>query len=111
MKFPIVGHLGRKFYLRSYARKESGIEHIAKKTHRLKVRDIEGIPKILMHPKICCSDPDNKLYRNYYGIRQGDDNQTLLKIVTSPVKGKREFEETIITIFPTKFIKLDKIKK
>lgn len=108
LKMPIVGVDGRKFYLRDMARNESGIKHIAKKSHRLKVRDIESVPNILKHPKLWCSDPDNKIYRNYYGIRKGDDSNTFLKIVTSPVKGKRDEEEMIVTIFPTKSIKVDK---
>lgn len=105
MKMPIVGFQGRKFFFRDISRKESGIEHIAKKSHRLKVRDIESIPQILKHPKVCCQDPQNKIYRNYYGIRKTNDSNTLLKIVTSPVKNKREEEEIIITIYPTKSIK------
>ena len=108
LKMPIVGVDGRKFYLRDSARKEKGVEHIAKKSHRLKVRDIETILSVLKHPKLWCPDPDNKVYRNYYGIRKGDDSNAFLKIVTSPIKGKRNEEEEIVTVFPTKSIKVDK---
>lgn len=54
-----------------------------------------------------CSDPENKIFRNYYGIRQGKDSNTFIKIVTSPVKGKRYEEEVIVTICPTKTIKIE----
>lgn len=102
---PIIGKGGRKFYIRDKARDESGLEHIAVKRHRLKVRDIETIVKILRHPVYMCEDPTNHIYRNYYGIRKGKDSGSFLKIVTSPVKGKRGEEEIIITIYPTKTFK------
>ena len=105
IKQPIIGKGGRLFYIREKARNETGFEHIAKKFHRLKVRDIEDIPSILRHPIACESDPRNKIYRNYYGIRRGSEKDLLLKIVTSPVKGRRDFEEIIVTIYPVKSVK------
>ena len=102
---PILGVDGRKFYFREMIRKETGFEHIANKKHRLKIRDVESIPEILKHPKAWHSDPDNPIFRNYYGIRKGKDSDTFIKIVTSPVKGKRDEEEIIVTIYPTKTIK------
>ena len=105
LKTPIIGVNGRKFSFRERARKETGLEHIAKKDHRLKVRDIESIPAILAHPKLWGPDSHNKIYRNYYGVRKGEEADCLLKIVTSPVKGRRDFEEVIITVFPVKTIK------
>ncbi len=107
MKMPIIGIYGRKYYLREKVHDETGIEHIAIKRHRLKVRDIESIPAILMKPKYVCEDPKHPIYRNYYGIRKGEDKNTLLKIVTSPVKGKRDKEEVIVTIYPVSRIKID----
>ena len=110
LKTPIVGINGIEFSIREKARNETGIEHIAKKEHRLKVRDIESVPEILKHPNLRCSDPDNRVFMNYYGTRKGDNTVNLIKIVTSPVKGKREKEETIITIYPVNTIKLKKNK-
>ena len=102
---PIIGVNGIKFYFREKTRKESGFEHIANKKHRLKVRDIECIPEILRHPKKICEDSSNPIYKNYYGIRKGRESNLLLKIVTSPVKGRREIEQIIVTIYPVKYIK------
>ena len=105
LKVPIMGIDGRVFTFRKKFRNETGLQHIAKKAHRLKVRDIESIPDILKHPRHCCVDAHNKLYRNYYGIRKGNDSHSFLKVVTSPVKGRRDLEEIIITIFPVNSIK------
>lgn len=110
IKFPIIGVGGKKFYVREKARNETGIEHIARKDHRLKVRDIEAIAEILMHPKFVCTDPDNPVYKNYYGIRKGEKQTLLLKIVTSPLKNDKSKEE-IITIYPANSIKIEKEKK
>ena len=103
---PIIGVEGIEFYVRDEARKERGIEHIAKKEHRLKVRDIESLPSILRKPKYIIVDPHNRNYKNYYGIRKGDDPNALLKIVTWPDEHNPK-KELIITIFPTKSIKVD----
>ena len=102
---PIIGKSGKKFYFREMARQETGFEHIAKKSHRLKVRDIEIIPEILRHPISEHRDPANYNYRNYYGIRRGDQNiKSLLKIVTWEDEHD-SLKETIITIYPVKTIK------
>ena len=111
LKVPIIGKNGKKFFIRDDARYESGIEHIAKKSHRLKVRDIESISKILKHPSFEVEDPNNKNYRNYYGVRKGlNKNQSLLKIVTWPYETDGS-KELIVTIFPTNSIKIEKGKK
>lgn len=104
LKTPIHGVDGKEFLVRDSSRNESGIEHIAIKRHRLKVRDIESLPQILKHPKLVCKDPYNPNYMNYYGIRKGNDSNTLLKIVTWPDE-HNEKRELIITIFPTKSVK------
>ena len=106
LKVPIIGKNGKKFYVRDEARHESGLEHIADKRHRLKVKDIEIVPAILKHPLAEMVDPNNKNYRNYYGVRKGQENDTLLKIVTWPDK-RDPSKELIITIFPTKTVKID----
>ena len=106
LKIPIVGVDGKRFIIRKKARKESGLEHIAKKCHNLKVRDIESVPEILRHPKYMCNDPDNHVYKNYYGIRKGNTSTSFIKIVTSPLKKDRATEE-IITIYPTNSIKVE----
>ena len=110
LHFPIKGVGGKEFFIRCRARKESGVEHIARKDHRLKVRDIEEITKILKHPQYACEDPDNKIYRDYYGIRKGKDQDSFIKIVTSPIKNDKTKEE-IVTIYPTNSIKVEKAKK
>lgn len=46
-------------------------------------------------------DPNNKNYRNYYGVRKGKENDTLLKNVTWPDKNDSS-KELIITVYPTK---------
>ena len=52
LTIPIIGKNGKKFFIKGKSsRGESGIQHIAKKSHRLKVRDIECIKEILSHPK------------------------------------------------------------
>ena len=107
---PIIGINGKSFFIRKEARNESGIEHIARKDHRLKVRDIESIPSILKRPQYMCSDPDNHNYMNYYGIRKGEDQNTFIKIVTSPIKNDKTKEE-IVTIYPSNSIKIEKSKK
>ena len=107
LKMPIVGINGKKYYLRNKAHQENGIEHIASKRHRLKKRDIEEIPSILLKPKFVCEDPKHPIYRNYYGIRKGEERNSFIKIVTSPVKGKRDQEEIIVTIYPVKRIKIE----
>ena len=38
-------------------------------------------------------------------VRKGNQKDSMIKIVTSPVKGKREKEEIIVTIYPAKGIK------
>lgn len=101
---PIIGKDGKKFYIRDKARNESGLEHIAVKRHRLKVRDIESITSILKHPAYTKQDPSNRNYINYYGIRQNTKNYYLIKIVTWPNKDNPN-EETIITIYPVKNVK------
>lgn len=106
MKTPIIGINGIKFYVRDEARYEDGIHHIAKKMHRLKIRDIETVPEILRHPKVMMADPNNKNYKNYYGIRKGVDTNTLIKIVTWPYEHASK-KELIITIFPTNSIKIE----
>lgn len=110
LKMPIIGVDGLEFSIRKEARDESGVEHIARKCHRLKVRDIEIIPSILKHPKFKCHDPDNHIYKNYYGIRLGEDQNSFIKIFTSPIKTNRRKEE-IVTIYPTNSIKVEKGKK
>ena len=107
LKTPIIGKNGKEFFIRDKARNESGLEHIADKKHRLKVKDIESIPSILKHPIAEMTDPNNKNYRNYYGIRKTEDSKTFLKIVTWPDK-KNPKKEQIITIFPTNQLKLKK---
>ena len=47
---------------------------------------------------------------NYYGIRLGEDQKSLIKIVTSPIKTNRKVEE-IVTIYPTNSIKVEKAYK
>lgn len=106
LKTPIVGKGGKKFYIRDETRYESGLEHIADKRHRLKVKDIETVPSILKHPKVEMVDPNNKNYRNYYGVRKGQEKDMLLKIVTWPDKNDSS-RELIITIFPTKTVKIE----
>ena len=106
LKSPILGKDGKKFYIRESAKDESGLEHIANKQHRLKVKDIEDVPNILKHPKAEMVDPNNKNYRNYYGVRKGKETDLLIKIVTWPDKSNPK-KEVIITIFPTKTIKID----
>ena len=111
IKIPIKGKNGKLFYVRDEARYESGIEHIALKRHRLKVRDIESISSILKHPAYESMDPNNINYRNYYGIRKGiNKGQYLLKIVTWSYENDSN-KELIITIFPTKSIKNWKRRK
>ena len=110
LKLPIIGIDGKEFSIRKKARNETGVEHIAKKSHRLKVRDIESVPSILKHPQLMCNDPDNHIYKNYYGIRKGEDQDTFVKIVTSPIKNDKSKEE-IVTIYPTNSIKVEKPKK
>ena len=105
IKTPIIGVGGRKFYFRPKARNETGFEHIANKKHRLKVRDINEIVNILRHPVYWTEDRHNPIYRTYYGIQKKKDSKTFIKIVTSPVKGKRNEEEIIITVYPVKNIK------
>ena len=63
------------------------------------------MPSILKKPCYQTSDPRQPIYMNYYGFRLGKDSNTFLKIVTSPIKGKRGYEEEIITIYPVKSIK------
>lgn len=106
LKTPIKGINKKEFDIRSTGRNENGIEHIASKRHRLKVRDIESIPDILRHPKIVTPDPHNKNYMNYYGIRRGKDESMFLKIITWPYEND-ENKETIITVYPTKAIKVE----
>ena len=101
LKVPIIGKGGKLFLIRDDARYESGIKHIASKSHRLKVRDIEMLPLILKHPKMVVVDPNNKNYRNYYGIRKGTSDSALLKIITWPYENNPNIE-LIVTIFPTK---------
>ena len=110
LKTPIIGKGGKHFVVRDESRYESGIEHIANKRHRLKVRDIKSISEILKHPKIEMVDPNNKNYRNYYGVRKEKNNGMLLKIVTLPYK-EHYNSELIVTIFPTKAIKFERKKK
>ena len=110
IQFPITGINGKVFVVRDKKRNESGEEHIARKDHRLKVRDIEEVPSILKHPRYQCNDPDSKIYKNYYGIRKGKDRGSFVKIVTSPLKNDKNKEE-IITIYPTDSIKVEKAKK
>jgi len=110
LKMPIIGKGGKKYVIRDEVRSETGLEHIANKQHRLKVRDIESVPLILKHPKIEMVDPYNKNYRNYYGIRKGIRNDMFIKIVTLPCLNDSNLE-IIITIFPTNSIKFDSKKK
>ena len=104
LKTPIIGKDGKKFLVRDDSRYESGLEHIANKRHRLKVKDIELLPNILKHPKAELQDPNNRNYRNYYGIRKGKESDTFLKVVTWPDKNDSSIE-LIVTIYPTKAIK------
>ena len=111
LKTPIIGKSGKLFFIRDEARYESGIYHIANKGHRLKVRDIESIASILKHPFFETTDPNNKNYRNYYGVRKGlNKNDILLKIVTWPYETKSGVE-LIITLYPTNAIKIEKDSK
>lgn len=103
IRTPIIGKGGIKFYFRDKARKETGFEHIAKKSHRLKVRDIENIKLYLTHPIYVEIDPNNPTYKNYYFKRLGN-NRDCIKVVTYMDKYDSK-KETIITIYPTKKIK------
>ena len=103
---PIVGKDKKHFYIRSEARRETGLQHIANRKHRLKVRDIEMIPSFLKHPKYECADPLKKNYRNYYGIRESKNAMLFIKIVTW-VNPSNPNIETIITIYPTSTIKVE----
>ena len=80
------------------------LEHIADKKHRLKVRDIESIENILKSPVSVRIDPYSRNYKNYYGLRKGDEKKSLLKIITWPDEHDEVFER-IITIYPVKNIK------
>lgn len=103
IRTPIIGKDEIKFYFRDKSRKETGFEHIAKKSHRLKVRDIESVESILKHPILVLKDPNNPTYKNYYGSRHGN-NRDYIKIITYMDKYDSK-KETIITIYPTKKIK------
>ena len=104
IKQPILGKDGHKFYIREKGRKQTGLEHIADKKHRLKVRDIESIENILKSPVSVRIDPYSRNYKNYYGLRKGDEKKSLLKIITWPDEHDEVFER-IITIYPVKNIK------
>ncbi len=106
LKTPIKGYDGKEFEIRSKGRNENGLQHIAVKRHRLKIRDIESIPEILRHPTFFSIDPNNKNYRNYYGVRKGENSNSFIKIVTWPYENNPK-KETIITIYPTNSIKVD----
>lgn len=106
LKTPIIGKNKKSFFFKKESNGNTSYEHIALKRHRLKVRDIESIPEILRHPKIEMTDPNNKNYRNYYGIRKGKENGIFIKIITWPDK-KDTFKEYIVTIYPTNIVKIE----
>lgn len=107
LRNPIIGKNGKQFFVRDEARYESGIQHIALKRHRLKVRDIESLPNILRKPAFEMTDPNNKNYKNYYGIRKGNNrNNMLIKIITWPYENDPN-KELIITVYPTDSIKIE----
>ena len=111
IKNPIIGKNGKEFFVRDEARYESGIQHIVLKRHRLKVRDIESLSSILKKPSMEMIDPNNKNYKNYYGIRKGNNrNNMLLKIITWPYENDSK-KELIITVYPTDSIKIEQRKK
>ena len=104
LKWPIHVSWGKTFHIRETARDQTGLEHIAEKRHHLRVSDVQQVPHILEKPMDRHRDPQNQHYRNYYGKRKGNRPPRYLKIVTSVIR-KKENEELVITVYPTRHIK------
>ena len=104
IKWPIITKDGRIISLHKKRQSvEYTMEHISKKRHFNKVRDIKLIPAILNNPfKVIPLDKRKR--KIYYGKRkgnEGNDNKPFLKIVVA-VQENREYIVTIYPVYSTK---------
>lgn len=99
IKWPIKNYEGRLVYLRERRGDiNNTINHIARKNHYLKVRDIKAITTVLKNP-IKIIKLDRKKNKIYFGKRpggKGNDNKPYLKIVINSYKNI----DYIATIYP-----------
>lgn len=102
LDWPLFNNEGRKVFVRSVARNESGFEHIAGKNHYLKVRDILLIPKILKEPLYIGHEKKGKKTKFYCGLRKGFEKSKYLRII---VRIQKDLTEQIVTIYPNKTLK------
>ena len=97
---PLQTFDGHKVYFDEDKRNETIYEHIANKNHRLHVVDIKKIQSILLDQSSLKEDKNGDCFRTYLGIRgKKNENIKYLQITT---RLKKDNNETIITIYPTK---------
>ncbi len=91
LPIPLLAFDGKLIYFEENKRKESIFEHIANKKHRLRISDINEIPKILKDKNSLQNDKKKKVFRNYIGRRtKKNDKMKYIKIVTRSCGDEKE---------------------
>ena len=75
LKLPLLNYEGTKIYFQKRKRYETVYEHIADKSHHLKLKDIEIIRKTLLDKRSVRKDNKTPKAVNYYGRRKGIEKQ------------------------------------
>lgn len=97
---PLTTFDGHKVLFDKDKRKETIFEHIANKSHRLHIVDINRIPTILKDKNSLQEDKNGSSFRTYIGKRGKLAEKPLyLKIVTELNSNNIE---SIVTIYPDK---------
>lgn len=102
IQWPIINKEGTPVYLRERRGDiNNTINHIAKKSHYLKIRDIKVIKSIIANP-LKVINKDSRQRKIYFGNRPGDpkgnNNEMYLQITVEVYEGR----EYISTIYPRK---------
>lgn len=100
LKLPLHNFEGTKIYFQKRKRYETIYEHIADKSHHLKLKDIQIIEKTLLDRKSIRKDNKTPKAVNYYGKRKGIEKQKpWLRIICNVLK---DGTQEISNIYPHK---------
>lgn len=96
---PMSNFHGAHIYFDRDKRDESIYEHIAKKCHRLTLKDILVVPSVLLRKDALKTDRNGKKFRSYVGVRtKKNEKMKYVKIVTRLGKNGDEYIVTIYLI-------------
>ena len=97
---PLITFDGHQVLFDMDKRDETIFEHIANKSHRLHVVDINRIPEILKDPSSIREDRNGDGFRCYVGLRGKTIDSPLYLKITTRLTGEKK--ESVITMYLVK---------